>query len=346
MAENNLQTPQNISQLPAVSIIIPMYNAEQFIKSCIKSAQRQTLQNIEIICVDDCSTDNTFNIVSEMAKQDSRIRLARLRQNSGGASEPRNYGMRLSRGKYIAFLDSDDMYTKTAMEELTNIAEKFQADVVHMEKSLTFNDNGKNKFHCEDLTLQKYETGEPIEVPTLESQDLRERTRGLIEGRFLWITLGKLYRRDFVTKNKIEFLNLSLAEDLFFWYKCFCLAKNYVRAPQVTNIYRRGHNSASQKIISSEKGVKLWLNTCTNNISAIAELTSGLEFFKSNPETRRNVLKFFIDKHFDMIKNLFQGLEPHEVQKIFYDELQNPELDSKGKELVAAYLYAERALTR
>ena len=78
MAENNLQTTQNISQLPAVSIIIPMYNAERYIKSCIKSAQRQTLQNIEIICVDDCSTDNTFNIVSELAKQDSRIRLARL----------------------------------------------------------------------------------------------------------------------------------------------------------------------------------------------------------------------------------------------------------------------------
>ena len=61
---------------------------------------------------------------------------------------------------------------------------------------------------------------------------------------------------------------------------------------------------------------------------------------------RHEVLNFYIDKHFDMIKNLFQGLKAYEVQKIFYEELQNPELDSKGKNFVAAYFYAERALTR
>ena len=61
---------------------------------------------------------------------------------------------------------------------------------------------------------------------------------------------------------------------------------------------------------------------------------------------RHEVLNFYIDKHFEMIKNLFQGLKPYEVQKIFYEELQNPELDSKGKNFVAAYFYAERTLTR
>ena len=64
------------------------------------------------------------------------------------------------------------------------------------------------------------------------------------------------------------------------------------------------------------------------------------------PSLHRDVLNHYMGVHFDMIKELFQGLEPHEVWKIFYDELQNPELDSKGKNLVAAYLYAARALTR
>ena len=130
------QQPQQqiFPKIPGISVIIPMYNAERYIKSCIMSVLRQTLQDFELICVDDCSTDNTVQVVMELAQKDSRIRLVKLAQNSGGASEPRNMGLRLSRGKYIMFLDADDMYTPTALEELGMIAEKWQADVVHTEQ--------------------------------------------------------------------------------------------------------------------------------------------------------------------------------------------------------------------
>ena len=157
---------------------------------------------------------------------------------------------------------------------------------------------------------------------------------------------GKLFRRNFIVDNRIKFRDVPFTADLVFWYKCLCLAKKYLRVPNVTNIYRRGRPSASSRIVSSAEGVKLWLNVLTKNISAIDEFNGGLAFFKSNPDCRRDVLKFFVDKHFGMIENLFQGLAPYEVQKILYDELQTPALDSNGKNLVAAYLYTERALAK
>ena len=96
-------------------------------------------------------------------------------------------------------------------------------------------------------------------------------------------------------------------------------------------------------ISDSQNGVRLWLKIFLTNMIILEDFVRELKLESS---FRHDVLNFYTDKHFDMIKNLFQGLEPHEVQKIFYDELQNPELDSKGKNIIAAYLYTERSLTR
>ena len=157
---------------------------------------------------------------------------------------------------------------------------------------------------------------------------------------------GKFYRRDFLLDNAIDFPRMKFSEDMVFCFKCLCCAKNYLRVPFATNVHRINKNSVSKKILSSREGVKLWLGVVTVGLQSMNEFTGQLKFFRDNPDVRCDVLKFFIDKHFGMIKNLFQGVPAYDVQKIFYDELQNPALDSGAKNLVAAYLYAERALTR
>lgn len=92
-----------------VSIVTPTFNSEKFISETIQSVQNQTYQNWEMIIVDDCSTDNTINLVYEKAKNDSRIKLNKLEINSG-AGIARNYAIEKAKGKYIAFLDSDDLW--------------------------------------------------------------------------------------------------------------------------------------------------------------------------------------------------------------------------------------------
>lgn len=119
--------------IPAVSIIIPMYNTEQYIRDCLDSILAQTFQDFEVIVVDDCSTDNSVLIVESYLPKFNqgvnRLKLIRSEKNSNTPGMPRNVGIRFSRGEYILFVDSDDAITPTALEELYPIAKKFDADV-------------------------------------------------------------------------------------------------------------------------------------------------------------------------------------------------------------------------
>ena len=117
---------------PAVSVIVALYNAEKYIGECLTSLANQTLKNFEIIVVDDCSTDNSRAVVENFfAKFGDRLKLAKLNKNSGRPGIPRNFALEAAHGKYVYFLDADDLLTATTLEELHTAAEKFNADVVH-----------------------------------------------------------------------------------------------------------------------------------------------------------------------------------------------------------------------
>ena len=103
-------------EIPLVSIITPSFNAEKFIAQTIESVQKQTHTNWEMIIVDDCSVDNTFSIIKEIALKDKRIQYLRLEKNSG-TGIARNIALSKSKGKYIAFVDSDDLWKPTKLEK-------------------------------------------------------------------------------------------------------------------------------------------------------------------------------------------------------------------------------------
>ncbi|MBQ7198035.1 MAG: glycosyltransferase family 2 protein [Selenomonadaceae bacterium] len=145
--------------IPAVSIIIPMYNAEKYICDCLDNILIQTFQDFEVIIVDDCSTDKSCDVVESYLPEFNssgydKLKLLRSKVNSGGEGTPRNIGVNISCGEYILFIDSDDFITKTALEELYPIAKKFDADVVHCEKYFQFTDGQEN------FKIESYQTGE------------------------------------------------------------------------------------------------------------------------------------------------------------------------------------------
>lgn len=130
-----------MTNLPAVSVIIPMYNAENYIAESLDSLLNQTLKNIEVIVVDDCSTDNSLNIAMRFTEKFvGRLNLMRLSGNSGCPGIPRNFALEVAHGKYVYFLDSDDFIDATALEHLYEVAEDFDADVVHVDKYFEFTD--------------------------------------------------------------------------------------------------------------------------------------------------------------------------------------------------------------
>ena len=106
-----------------VSIVVPVYNCEKFIDYTIKTVLNQTYQNWELLLVDDCSTDNSISIINGYVAEDNRIKLIKLEKNSG-AAVARNEGMKNAKGKYIAFLDSDDLWNENKLEKQINFMKK------------------------------------------------------------------------------------------------------------------------------------------------------------------------------------------------------------------------------
>lgn len=160
---------------PKVSIIIPVYNTANYLEECLKSVANQTLKEIEIICIDDGSTDNSLNILLDYSKKDKRIIV--LSQTNQGASAARNQGLKVACGKYITFVDSDDTIEKNAYEISFEKAKNKKADI------LVF---GEDLYNTVDKTF----TNNSLEAMSIV---------GYIP---VW---NKLYKRELINKNNFTF---------------------------------------------------------------------------------------------------------------------------------------------
>lgn len=119
------------TNLPLISVIVPIYNAQMYLEETIDSVLRQTYKNIEIILVNHASDDNSLEIIKNYAKNDQRIIIINLDVNMGGPAHPRNEGIKRSSGEYIAFVDSDDVWLDNKLEVQLNTLIKMNVDIVH-----------------------------------------------------------------------------------------------------------------------------------------------------------------------------------------------------------------------
>lgn len=159
-----MRTYLSPEKIYAVSVIIPLYNAEKYIGECLDSVLAQTFQDFEVIVVDDASTDNSRAVVeSYVEKFGGRLTVTNLKENSGSGAMPRNKGLLLSQGEYIFFLDADDMITPTALEELYALAKDYKADVVYCEKFYNADEDGTN------IRVHTHQKGTLADTPTFES---------------------------------------------------------------------------------------------------------------------------------------------------------------------------------
>ena len=316
---------------PAISVIVAMYNAEKYIGECLTSLTEQTFQNFDVIVVDDCSTDSSCALVENFSAMfGDRLKIAKLAKNSGCAGIPRNFALQAARGKYVYFLDSDDLLTATALEELYTVAENFGADVVHAEKCLAFFD-ADGKSSAEVISNQ---SGNFVTEPTLETFDIGARVTAFTQKKFLWQVWGKLYRRKLIVDNKITFPALRSFEDFVFVFKCLTAAKNYVRVPFVSYYYRIRKNSLSHK---TADGVKISL-TAIEVVKELDKFMGGQKFFRDNPQHRYAILDFFIQERLEVIaKNFFvtSNLSPEEVFDFFREKI----FSSKPEDNVALTSY-------
>lgn len=190
-----------------ISIIIPIYNVDKYLKQCLDSILAQTFQNFEIICIDDGSVDNSFEILKEYKQKDNRFTI--LQQPHKGASEARNQGIKLAKGKYILFLDSDDYFENTLLDDMYKRAEKFEADLTVC-SSRKVDDDG-NIIETKSPNFPINVSKVPMEK-TFSKKDFKDDIFSL----FVPILWNKLIKKSLIEKNNLKFLPFVIFQDVTF----------------------------------------------------------------------------------------------------------------------------------
>lgn len=219
-----------------VSVIIPVYNVEPYLKQCMDSVVGQTLKDIEIICVDDGSTDGSLDILKEYATEDSRIQI--IEQKNAGAGAARNNGMRHATGKYLSFLDSDDFFEPRMLEKAYDLAEKDQADFVAYKS---------DQYHTEKKQfVSAYWVIHENEIPPYHPFNHRQMTGNVFKVFVGW-AWDKLFLKEFVDKYHLTFQEQRTSNDLLFVFSAVVLAKKISVVPMVLAHQRRDAKDSLSK---------------------------------------------------------------------------------------------------
>lgn len=261
-------------KMPLVSIIVPIYNVEKYVKKCVQSCQNQTLKNIEIICVDDGSKDRSFAIVKSIATRDSRIKC--LTKKNSGYGNTMNVGLDNACGEYIAIAESDDYIDPDMCEILYNKAKQYSIDVIKSDYYTFQKRNGK--------VYTEYEStcGDPkyynrVLVP--------KNTKEMFT--FQMNTWTGLYRREFLEKNHIRHNETPGAsfQDNGFWFQTLSLAKSVMFVNKAFYHYRQDNPNSS---INSKGKV-----FCMNE-----EFEFIHDFMEAHEEVKENFMYEFFRKKF------------------------------------------------
>lgn len=328
--------------MPAISIVIPMYNAEEFIGECLDSILNQTFQDFEVIVVDDCSTDNSRAVVeSYLEKFGGRLILSKTKKNSGSPAEPCNIGIAISRGDYLFFMDNDDAITPTALEELYSVAKDFDADVVACEKFYGVpQEFWHDTEYKKNLKPYSYQNGGFVSSPTLLSDDLSERTNDYNQEKFLWPAWTKFIKRDFLAENQIRF-EPSIVSDLIFTTCLIFSAKRWVRVPNTVYYWRKRTDSLSNIKKDIEKHLSTYSRALATGFSCLDKFLTDIEFFRQNPAAKYIALKTYVDHILHIyFSNLYSQIpddDPYETLAAL-DELLRQNFIG-GEVALTAYLF-------
>lgn len=196
---------------PIISVIIPVFNTEEYISNCIKSIIGQTLKNIEILCVNDCSTDNSLEILQKFAKKDNRIKIIDLKENKG-VSNARNTGIDLAQGEYIYLIDSDDWIDENYLEEMLKKIKETKSNVIINANFVKEYDNQNKKAYSKFSFLTK---------------DFEKLSSKIIQKFFPPVIWTRLYKTEYLKKYNFKFPMIKCgAEDIYFAYACDLMQEN------------------------------------------------------------------------------------------------------------------------
>lgn len=310
-----------------VSVIMPAHNAEQYIGACMESILAQTLREIQIICINDGSTDSTEAIIRSYMEKDERISV--LNQENRYAGVARNEGMKLAKGKYMVFWDADDLFEPAALETMYRKIEEDQADICV----------------CDAVRFKDGSTIARTDVQYIKDRFMPEKIpfsiRNFPQYIFNFTTdvpWNKMYRREFIEANQIEFEDRIRGNDHYFVLQAFAVAKGITLVKQQLIRYRMNSSgnltsnlSASplcayeallhakesleeKGVFRDERAVQSFANRALNSLIYVMERQTGKEAYELVYNTLRNggFEKLFVT---DKGKDFYYYASPYEKYK-------------------------------
>ena len=294
---------------PLVSVVIPVYNAEKFLREALDSIVNQTYKNLEIICVDDGSADSSLSILEEYKDKDSRIRV--FTKANGGGGSARNFGLDRATGDYLYFFDSDDIANKNLIEKAVARAVETNADLVAF-NGYTFLDNDTNK--------KTFKSGFNKNIlkdvnSVFSYKDYPDSILSIVNV----VPWNKIVRRETVTAHNIRYDELSSSDDITYSVLCAAAAQKIAVVDNCLMNYRLGHSGTITSTYANKLfNVKYALESTQRQISKLPYAD----------EIKISLYNFILDNYCFILSNYTYDFDTEQVEE-FYKFLHNRFSDSQ-----------------
>ncbi len=274
-----------------VSIVIPVYNTSKYLSQCLNSVINQTYKSLEIICVDDGSTDNSLSILKEYADKDSRIRIFTKKNEGKGAASARNLGLANATGDYILFLDSDDFFELNMVEDVVNKAEEKNADVV-IYKAQWFDDKQSRVTKIyEPIELQNVPANDPFCYKDIPDKIFQ------IGDLIAW---NKMYKMDLIREYDLKFESIPISDDQYLPALAMVFAKRITYVDRIYVNYR--FNTGSSQCDSQTKHPEAAYAATYSIVSKMREYGIYDEVKRSYINMALRLMREYFDKMVELTK--------------------------------------------
>lgn len=289
-----------------VSVVLPTYNVEKYLRECVESIINQTLKNIEIIIVNDGSTDKSGEIAKELQSIDNRIII--INQPNKGLSEARNAGLRIAKGEYIAFIDSDDWVEKEMFFNMYNYANANNCDVVQCNYTIRSDESYKNIKST---------------IPTnrlLNREDINTHIKEqLIEGKLSTYAWDKIYKVSFLKENNLYFEDIKRFEDWYFIMDVTSKMKRFLILSDNFYNYRVNEGSLSRRYYDNYEDLVINLQEKKYEYMKLWDMDKDIYLLKSIKNLGDDVLNI-INYLFDSRYKLSKTEKISKLEKIINNE--------------------------
>ena len=301
----------------AVSVIVPMYNAEKYIGECLESILNQTLQNFEVILVNDCATDNSRQVAETyLEKFGGRLKIYDNRKNSG-VSATRNRGLLLSRGEYVFFMDSDDLLLLNGLEDMYTLAKKYDVDFINCPKMYEMTEDGKT-LKVQPITQRKNIVANK---EFILDDDLAWRVNGLLKDIFYYGPPRRFLRRDFLIENEIFFPeSLRHAEDQSWTHGLLLCAKKILHVSRAWYLIRLTANSLSRNNYDLLHKINIRVISVIDGLGYIDNFLDKIDFFAENPKYRYALLEHYAYRRLSMMLGISFKVPQSEIYAAIKEE--------------------------